>query len=1008
MSADAIEQISRAVDDFIRKKGMGRDIRRKWIYGNQCYVVDFKYSGIKFAFDFVPVAAGVMSVDFVPRGRSSELSAHDSAYGKKNRIADKVTFDVALERLSGSLTYIKEIIDKGKRNDSVSIARDGSSELSDIAAGRGMKIGILTLPLNTNFGGNLQAFALSDTLRRMGHQTVLVNRRAPPKGFADSDDQLAASLERPLLADSIELERRNQRIAGFVNRHIGPTTPVFYSSRQLSENIGRYDLDAIIVGSDQVWRPQYTQKLLGNFFLDFLKDAPVSTRKISYAASFGTDRWEYDQDSHKTASMLLQSFDAISVREDSGVEICRRKFGQDAVHVLDPTLLVPPERYIELFSEKVELGVEDRLITYVLDPTEDKTALLTAISERVEAPVYSTNGQPYTSVNPLGEKEGDNSVERWLASIHGSKFLVTDSFHGMIFAILFRRPFIVYANPDRGLARFTSMLRLLGLEDRLVLRTSDMDVERALRPIDWSDVDMRLNRMQRISLGFLEKALSTRLRTGGHSQTPVEINALGVQCTGCGACVSESGGTLRMQWNSDGFLEPAAVAKAVPANAVRVCPFNPRPEPQVADEDALGRLFLGTARHYSDNAGRYENAYVGYSRKYRPTSSSGGLATHVFEKLLQQGIVDHLFVVQGDAESGYAYAVFDNSRNIGSISKTRYFPVTMAQLFDVIEKTKGRIGVSGVACFIKAIRLKQHYHPELKARIPFLIGIICGGLKSRNYTDYLAQSAGVSGPYKNAEYRVKNPDSSASDYFFSAADSRDKVHRVRMKKLGDMWGSGLFKSKACDFCTDVTTELADLSLGDAWLPDYVGDGLGNSVIITRTLLADALIRDGIASGELAVKEIPIATVVQSQRGGLDHKHKGVRFRSFMVANYTTLPVPHVRTRVQQDLSPGDMMVQILRERVRAKSLRNWKTVRDARLFTRKMQSSRKILADLTRIRSKNAAHIRQVTMTALANPQQKPVYDDGFYSVRVMMRWVRRKLHTREVSLTALQLLVKK
>lgn len=1007
MSVEAIERISRAVDDLVHKIGMVGSVKKRWVHDNRCYVVDFKYKGAKFAFDFVPGPAGGTAVDFVPRRRCQALRSRDAAFGGKWRVADTAPPDAALERFSAALGRIRRILNETEAADSETSASRARGD-AEPAPGPGdsLRVGILTLPLNTNFGGNLQAFALAETLRGMGHQTILINRRRAPKGFAEDDGQVEASLARPLLADSIEVEQRNRRIAAFVDRHVGPSTPAFHSSRQLARNIGRYGLDAVVVGSDQVWRPQYTRELLGDFFLDFLKDAPAGIRRISYAASFGTEGWEYGGDSQRMAARLLQGFDAVSVREDSGVELCRNQLGRDALHVLDPTLLVPPARYVALFSDKVAPVAEARVVAYLLDPSEDRSALLAAISARLGLPVHSTNGLPYQPGSPLGGTGGDDSIERWLASIHGAELFVTDSFHGMIFAILFRRPFLVYANPERGLARFTSMLRLLGLEDRLVSEAAGADVDRALRPIDWDEVDRRLDQMRRISTEFLKAALGAAPKPRDLARFSAVTNPLGVQCTGCGACVSESAGALRMDWTPDGFLEPVAVADAVPPEAVRVCPFNPAPEPRVADEDALGRLFLGEARHESGDAGRYENAYVGYSKEFRLTSSSGGIATYVFDRLLRKGIVDHLFVVRGDAGNGYAYALFDGFDDIRAISKTRYFPVTLERLFEIIDGTDGRIGISGVACFIKAVRLKQHYHPELKDRIPFLTGIICGGLKSRHYTDFLAQSAGIAGAYGKAEYRVKNPDSSASDYLFAATDSGDRVHRVQMKRLGDMWGSGLFKSKACDFCTDVTTELADLSLGDAWLPDYAGDGLGHSVMITRTPLADALIRDGIAAGELEAKAVPVSTVVQSQRGGLDHKFKGVRFRSRMVADHTALPVPHVRTRVQRDLSPGDMLVQVLRERVRARSLRTWNAVGDAGRFTRRMQSSRKILADLTRIRSRNADYVRQVALAALADPQQEPDYRKGFRSLRVMMRWLRRKLLTGEVSLESLRSLV--
>src|SRR5690606_21486056 len=111
------------------------------------------------------------------------------------------------------------------------------------------------------------------------------------------------------------------------------------------------------------------------------------------------------------------------------------------------------------------------------------------------------------------------------------------------------------------------------------------------------------------------------------------------------------------------------------------------------------------------------------------------------------------------------------------------------------------------------------------------------------------------GDYFKQEYRIKDKNSTASDYSFGAYDKTHDFYQMKMSKVGDMWGTGLFKSNACDFCTDVLTELADISLGDAWLPEYRLDGLGNSVIISRSKLADELIKNGIKDQSLVVKSV---------------------------------------------------------------------------------------------------------------------------------------------------------
>src|SRR5690606_7012158 len=154
--------------------------------------------------------------------------------------------------------------------------------------------------------------------------------------------------------------------------------------------------------------------------------------------------------------------------------------------------------------------------------------------------------------------------------------------------------------------------------------------------------------------------------------------------------------------------------------------------------------------------------------------------TYVFEQLLKQEVVKHLFIVK-EVNGTYQYQWFSNFQQIKMISKTRYIPVTLDNLFKEIDAKDGKIAVSGVACFVKAIRLKQHYHPQYIEKIPFVIGIICGGLKSKFFTDYLAQKSGIDSEYYKQEYRIKDINSQASDYSFGAYDNNQEFHKLKMR-----------------------------------------------------------------------------------------------------------------------------------------------------------------------------------------------------------------------------------
>src|SRR5690606_21381491 len=220
-----------------------------------------------------------------------------------------------------------------------------------------------------------------------------------------------------------------------------------------------------------------------------------------------------------------------------------------------------------------------------------------------------------------------------------------------------------------------------------------------------------------------------------------------------------------MKWNKDGFLTPALLENKIETTEyARVCPFNPE---NGLDEDQLAVEFFPGETKFHPRIGTYIDTYVGFSKEFRETSSSGGIATYIFKELLSLKIVDHLFVVK-EFHGSYKYQLFSNVDDIIKISKTRYLPVTLEELFLLIDSLKGKIAVSAVACFAKAIRLKQYHHPELKDKIPFIVGIICGGLKSKAYTDFLAQNAGIEHRYNNQEYRIKDPNDLALAYSFGA------------------------------------------------------------------------------------------------------------------------------------------------------------------------------------------------------------------------------------------------
>lgn len=404
-------------------------------------------------------------------------------------------------------------------------------------------------------------------------------------------------------------------------------------------------------------------------------------------------------------------------------------------------------------------------------------------------------------------------------------------------------------------------------------------------------------------------------------------------CIGCGVCISESQGS-KMIWNEYGFLVPD-LSKPFNDDAIKVCPFNPEPENEIEDEDKIAQYFLKDTPHKNPNIGHYHEIYVGYAKEFRKTSSSGGIGTYVLEQLLKQGIVDHLFIVK-EVNGKYDYQWFDDYRQITQVSKTRYCPVSLEKLFLEIDSKPGKVAVSGIPPFLKAIRLKQYYYPEYQEKIPFLIGIICGGWKSKFFTDYLAQKAGIKGNYKKQEYRIKDEASYALDYSFGAFDENENFHQMKMKLAGNMWGTGLFNANASDFSDDVTAELGDISLGDAWINPYMKDGKGTSLFVTRSILAEQLIQEGILKGELDLERLPIQDFIKSQLGAFRHRRIGLKIRLNELKN-TNKIIPFKRRRFLINAPIEYNIVQKQRRKVRRASLENWFQYKNATEFDKAMK-----------------------------------------------------------------------
>lgn len=335
-----------------------------------------------------------------------------------------------------------------------------------------MKIAIMTQPLGKNYGGIMQAWALQQVLKRMGHEVVTIDRQPDQPGMAYKAARLAYRAGMKAIGKRkapINFEKHLptilQHTQSFIDQHLTMSEPL-YNTKQLRAHFDRENYDAVIVGSDQTWRPKYSPNIY-NFFLDFLEDKKIL--RIAYASSFGVDEWEYTEEQTKRCAELVKKFDAIGVREDSGVELCRKYLGVDATHVLDPTLLLDKQDYLELIGPERIKEKPAGVYTYFLDKTTEKLALAKQANEELGEPVFSC--QASCSIGS-DQKDIDKYImpdpKDWLAGFTNAGFILTDSFHGMVFSLVHQKRYIAIVNGARGRSRFFALGKLTSTIDNLV------------------------------------------------------------------------------------------------------------------------------------------------------------------------------------------------------------------------------------------------------------------------------------------------------------------------------------------------------------------------------------------------------------------------------------------------------------------------------------------------------------------------------------------------------------
>jgi len=403
----------------------------------------------------------------------------------------------------------------------------------------------------------------------------------------------------------------------------------------------------------------------------------------------------------------------------------------------------------------------------------------------------------------------------------------------------------------------------------------------------------------------------------------------GGYCIGCGACSYATQGSVKMQTSKYGMYSPSFEEcfpeMNVAIDPASVCPFG---KPLFNETEIAKGLFSESA-NFDKDIGYHLSCHAGYVYEddFRAKGASGGMGTWIALELVKAGHADAVIHVHATGkERGddmlFRYVISNTEEDIRAGAKSRYYPIELSQVLAEIKQSAKRHVFIGIPCMVKTMRMLCAQDADLNAKIPFMIGLVCGHLKSKRFAEFIGWQCGVHPNELTAiDFRVKKDEGVAYDYCVSvSSDQQEEPIIARNYGLYGMdWGLGFFKYGACEFCDDVFAETADVTIGDAWLPKFFRDSLGHNVLVVRNPIIAELLQNAAKAKRLCLDDLSVGETAASQDAGLRHRRGGLSYRLHKKQKLGLwAPTKRVQPKAWRT-SPLQRKVWDLREEIRSAS-----------------------------------------------------------------------------------------
>jgi len=364
------------------------------------------------------------------------------------------------------------------------------------------RIGIVTIWSN-NYGSVLQAYALQTIIERLGYQVEIIQhyRDSFQKESQSRFKQILHSSPSFLLEYAMNYKRNrmlHQGYADFKSSRLKISEEAYYQDSDFSDLASNYD--AIVVGSDMLWSYDFKN----NWPFYFATFAP-SEKIVTYAPSFGKN--DLSKEEIEMCKPMISRITHLSCREEAGISFIKEHFGLTAEHVIDPTLLLSGEEWSHLLGDMPRLVKDNYILSYVFRGScqNGRKQLFDQLNSRKYKQLIFINGQEGKFKNNI--YRGYFSPIEYVTLFRDADFTVTDTFHGLMFSLIFNKPFIVLDKSSFGVSsdRQQSTLKTYGLEDRFV--TPNIKVSDELMQLDYTVVERKIRKNREKSIRYLKKSL---------------------------------------------------------------------------------------------------------------------------------------------------------------------------------------------------------------------------------------------------------------------------------------------------------------------------------------------------------------------------------------------------------------------------------------------------------------------------------------------------------------------